>query len=53
MLHQHSNFPLLILRQLQYLCELTQVYDEIYPYWVARRVRHGVVFFTDIQGTVM
>lgn len=23
------------------------------PYRVARRVRHGVVFFTDIQGTVM
>ena len=25
MLHQHSNHPLLILRQLQYLCELTQL----------------------------
>ncbi len=30
-----------------------KVYDEICPYRVARRVRHGVVFFTDIQGTVM
>jgi len=27
--------------------------NEICPYRVARRVRHGVVFFTDIQGTVM
>ncbi|MGX3038104.1 hypothetical protein ACWJR6_28900, partial [Klebsiella pneumoniae] len=42
-----------VLRQLQYLCELTQVYDEICPYRVARRVCHGIVFFTDIQGTVM
>lgn len=26
---------------------------EVCPYRVARRVRHGVVFFTDIQGIVM
>ncbi len=30
-----------------------KVYDEICPYRVARCVRYGVVFFTDIQGTVM
>ncbi len=34
-------------------CREVKVYDEICPYRGARRVRHGVVFFTDIQGTVM
>ena len=36
-----------------FFAEEVKVYDEICPYRVARRVRHGVVFFTDIQGTVV
>ncbi|MGT5489609.1 hypothetical protein ACRWFW_24845, partial [Escherichia coli] len=32
---------------------VSRISGAVHPYRIARRVRHGVVFFTDIQGTVM
>lgn len=36
-----------------FFAKMSKFMTKYTPYRVACRVRHGVVFFTDIQGTVM